>query len=171
MKKTLLSIIPAALVASAVSFAVLPNHLAQAGGSATKVRAVNLDQVIQRSSKAKTIMQEFQRFQQQKQSEMRKEQEALEKEQRRLNPNSSKEELGAYAQKVQVAARKLQDAEMQTQQRFAETRAKLLKALEPTLSQFAQDNSIGMILDSNTGGVVYVAPSWDATTELLPRIK
>ncbi len=171
MKKTFLALVPAVLLASAAAVTVLPNQVAQAGGSATQVRAVNLDKVIQKSSKAKALMQEFQRFQQQKQTEMRKEQEALEKEQRRLSANSSKDELAAYGQKVQTVARKLQTAEMETQQRFAETRMKLLKALEPTLAAFARDNSIGMILDSNSGGVVYVSPSWDSTNDLLPRIK
>lgn len=170
MKKTLLALIPAVALAASAGVGVLKTTTAQAGNGALHVRAVDLDQVIQKSSKAKSITQEFQRFQQQKQDEMRREQEALEKEQRRLTPNSSKDEMNAYAQKVQTAARKLQSAELETQKRFADTRVKLLKALEPTLAAFARDNGIGLLLDKNSGGVVYVAPDWDSTKTLLPRI-
>jgi Skp family chaperone for outer membrane proteins len=118
----------------------------------------------------KEITREFQRFQQQKQDELRKEQAALEQEQRKLSQNSSQAEIDAYGKKMQATARKLQEAEIEAQKRFAATRGKLLKALEPTLEAFAKDNGIGLLLDSNTGGVVYVAPSWDNTSQLLPRI-
>lgn len=170
MKKTLLALIPAVALASSLTVGVLQSTTARAGGGATHVRAIDLDQVIQKSSKAKTITQEFQRFQQQKQDEMRREQETLEKEQRRLTPNSSKDEMNSYAQKVQTVARKLQNAELETQKRFADTRMKLLKVLQPTFESFARENGIGLLLDKNSGGVVYVAPEWDNTKALLPRI-
>ena len=171
MNKKLLTIATAAVLASGVGLAVLPQGEALATGQATKVGAVNLDAVIQKSSSAKAIMRDFQLFQKKKQDELRKEQQSLEAEQRRLTPSSSKAELSAYAQKVQGTAQKLQQAEMAIQQRFGETRAKLLKALRPTFEGYARNNSIGMLLDSTTGGVVYVSPSWDTTSEVLSQVK
>jgi Skp family chaperone for outer membrane proteins len=165
-----LTALSAALLLGALGFGLGQTKVAQANEAATKVRAIDLDKVIQKSSKAKEITREFQRFQQQKQDELRKEQAALEQEQRKLSQNSSQAEIDAYGKKMQATARKLQEAEIEAQKRFAATRGKLLKALEPTLEAFAKDNGIGLLLDSNTGGVVYVAPSWDNTSQLLPRI-
>jgi Skp family chaperone for outer membrane proteins len=170
MKKTLLAVIPVLLIASGLGLGLLPHTEAQAGSNATKVRAIDLDKVIQKSSKAKAIMGDFQAFQQRKQKEAHEAQAALEKEQRTLSENSSKEQLNAYGQKVQATARKLQTAEMEIQQRFQTTRSKLLDALKPTMRSFSNDNSIGLLLDTNTGGVVYVDPAWDQTKDLLPRI-
>lgn len=169
-RRATLTALSAALLVGALGFGIGQTKVAQANEAATKVRAIDLDKVIQKSSKAKEITREFQRFQQQKQDELRKEQAALEQEQRKLNQNSSQAEIDAYGKKMQATARKLQEAELEAQKRFAATRGKLLKALEPTLEAFARDNGIGMLLDSNTGGVVYVAPSWDSTSQLLPRI-
>jgi Skp family chaperone for outer membrane proteins len=171
MKKKLLTIATAALLASGVGLAIMPQGEAQAEGQATKVRAVDLDRVIQKSTSAKAIMRDFQLFQKKKQDELRKEQAALEAEQRRLTPGSPKAELEAYGKKVQATAQKLQKAEMEIQQRFAETRAKLLKALRPTFESYSRNNSIGMLIDSTTGGVVYVSPSWDTTSEVLKQVK
>jgi outer membrane protein len=171
MRKTLFALIPAVVLASAVSVGVFSDRAVQAEGNATKVRAVNVDKLMQKSPKATAIMKDFQRFQQQKQDELRKEQEALAAEQQKLGPNSSQDQLNAYGAKMQAAGRKVQNAELETQKRYQETREKLLDALRPTLESYAQDNSIGMLLDSNSGGVVYVSPSWDATKDLLDRVK
>lgn len=171
MNKFLPSLLSALLVVSVVGVGLMPDREARANATAQKVRAIDLDQVIQKSSKAQELTKEFQRFQKKKQDELRKEQETLEKEQRRLNPNSPKEELNAYAQKVQATARKLQEAELETQQRFQKTRMQLLEALKPTFEAFAREHGIGILLDSNTGGAVYVDPAWDHTKDILPRIK
>jgi Skp family chaperone for outer membrane proteins len=171
MRKTWFALVPGLLLVSSVAVNVLWDHPAQAEGTATKVRAVNLDKILQKSPKALAITKEFQRFQQQKQDEVRKEQENLQKEQSRLSQNSPQEELNAYGQKMQAAAQRVQNAEIETQKRFAETRVKLLEALRPTFEGYAQDNSVGMLVDSTTGGILYVAPSWDATGEVLDRVK
>lgn len=171
MRKTLLALIPALLITSAASVGVFSERDVLAQGGATKVRAVNLDKLLQKSSKATAITKDFQRFQQQKQDELRKEQEALAAEQQKLGPNSSQEQINAYGQKMQAAARKVQNAELEAQKRYQETRDKVLEALRPSLESYAQDNGIGLLLDSNSGGVVYVSPSWDTTKDLLDRVK
>ncbi|HEX2734431.1 MAG TPA: OmpH family outer membrane protein [Polyangiaceae bacterium] len=171
MRKTWFALVPALLVTSSLAANVLWDHTAQAEGTASKVRAVNLDKILQKSPKALAITQDFQRFQQQKQDELRKEQEGLEKEQRKLSANSPQEEINAYGKKMQDAAQHVQTAELETQQRFAQTRQKLLEALRPTFEAYANNNSVGMLVDSNTGGVLYVAPSWDATSDVLALVK
>jgi Skp family chaperone for outer membrane proteins len=171
MRKTWFALVPALFLTSSLAVNVLWDRPAQAEGTATKVRAVNLDKVLQKSPSALQITKDFQRFQEQKQAEVRKEQETLEKEQRRLSPSSPPEELNAYGQKMQAAAQRVQNAEIETQRRFAETRVKLLEALRPTFEGYAKDNSVGMLVDSNTGGVLYVSPSWDATADVLSRVK
>ncbi len=170
-RQSLLTYVSAAVLVGTIGFGLAGSKEAEAGEAATKVRAIDLDKVIQKSSKAKEITREFQRFQQQKQDELRKEQAALEQEQRKLSASSSQAEIDAYGKKMQAAARKMQEAELEAQKRFAATRGKLLQALKPTLETFARDHGIGLLLDSNTGGVVYVAPGWDSTGDLLPRIK
>ena len=171
MKKTWFTLVPALLLASSVAVNVLGDHPAQAGGTAEKVRAVNLDKILQKSPKALQITKDFQAFQERKQNEVMKEQSDLQKEQQRLSQSSSQEEINAYGQKMQAAAQRVQQAEIDTQKRFAETRVKLLEALRPTFEAYAQDNQVGMLVDSNTGGVLYVAPSWDATSDVLSRVK
>jgi Skp family chaperone for outer membrane proteins len=144
---------------------------AQAQGGPTGVRAVDIDAVSASSPQAKSIMADFEKFQKSKQSELQKEQTDLQKEQQRLGPNSSKDELAAYGNKVQAISRKLQEAELEAQKRYQASRDQIVKTLRPALEGFARDNSVGLIVDSKSGAVLYVDPAWDRTKDVISRLK
>jgi Skp family chaperone for outer membrane proteins len=144
---------------------------AQAQGGPTAVRAVDIDAVTQSSPQAKAIVTDFEKFQKNKQSELQKEQADLQKDQQKLGPSSSKDELAAYGNRVQAIQRKLQEAELEAQKRYQTSREQINKALKPVLEGFARENGVGLILDSKTGGVLYVDPAWDRTKDVISRIK
>jgi Skp family chaperone for outer membrane proteins len=147
------------------------DRTAHAQGGPNAVRAVDIDTIAQSSTQAKAIMSDFQKFQKSKQDELQKEQEVLQKEQQKLTANSSKDELAAYSNKVQNISRKLQDAEVEAQKRFQSSREQIVKALRPALEGFAKENGIGMIVDSKSGAVLYLDPSWDRTKDIVARLK
>jgi Skp family chaperone for outer membrane proteins len=144
---------------------------AQAQGSAVSVRAVDLDAVIQKSSSAKAVLQDFQNFQKSKQAELQKEQAGLEQAQRQLGPNATQEQMQAYGQRVQAISRKLQEAELEAQKRFASTQQKVIQTLAPTFQGYAKEKGVGLLVDSKTGSVLYIDPAWDATNDVLGRVK
>lgn len=145
--------------------------VAEAQSGATKVRAVDLEAIAMKSPTAKSIMTDFQRFQQAKGQELRKEQNEIEAAQKKLGPSSSQAELQAYGKKAQTLAQKMQKAELEAQQKYVEAQQKVLKALQPIFRDYARDNSIGLLVDSKSGAVVYVDPNWDDTQSVLKRVK
>ncbi len=144
---------------------------AQAQGGAVHVRTVDLDALIQKSSSAKAVLQDFQNFQKSKQAELQKEQAGLEQAQRQLGPNSTQDQMQAYGQRVQAVSRKLQEAEIEAQKRFASTQQKVIQSLSPTFQGYAREKGVGLLVDGKSGAVLYVDPAWDATSDLAGRVK
>lgn len=171
MKSKYLAAIPLAALTLGAAFGISESRVAQAQGGAVHIRAVDLDAIIQKSSGAKAILGDFQKFQKSKQQELQKEQASLEQAQRQLGPNASQEQMQAYGQRVQAISRKLQDAEVEAQQRFAATQQKVIQELAPSFKSYARDNGVGMLVDGKSGSVLYVDPAWDATQEVVKRLK
>lgn len=171
MSAKYLTLISTVALALAMGIGFSNTRAAQAQGGAVHVRAVDLDAVVQKSSGAKAVLADFQNFQKAKQAELQKEQASLEQAQRQLGPNSTQAEMQAYGQRVQAISRKLQEAELEAQKRFASTQQKVIQALTPTFQSYARESGIGMLVDGKTGAVLYVDPTWDATKEVLNRIK
>jgi Skp family chaperone for outer membrane proteins len=171
MTSKLLTVISAAALALAAGVGLSNSRPAVAQGGAVHVRAVDLDALVQKSSAAKAILADFQNFQKSKQTELQKEQASLEQAQRTLGPNASQEQMQAYGQRVQAISRKLQEAELEAQKRFATTQQKVVQSLVPTFQSYARENGVGMVVDSKSGTVLFVDPSWDATQAVASRIK
>lgn len=171
MSPKYLTVISSLVLAAAVGIGFSNTRPAQAQGGAVHVRTVDLDALIQKSSSAKAVLQDFQNFQKSKQTELQKEQAGLEQAQRQLGPNATQEQMQAYGQRVQAVSRKLQEAEMEAQKRFASTQQKVVQALAPTFQGYAKEKGVGLLVDAKSGAVLYVDPSWDATGEIAGRVK
>jgi Skp family chaperone for outer membrane proteins len=169
--KYLTTVVSSVALALALGVGFANTRPAQAQGGAVLVRAVDLDAVIQKSTSAKAVLTDFQNFQKTKQAELQKEQATLEQAQRQLGPSATQDEMQAYGQRVQAISRKLQEAEMEAQKRFASTQQKVLQGLAPTFQAYARETGVGMLVDSKTGGVLYVDPTWDVTQAVLGRVK
>jgi Skp family chaperone for outer membrane proteins len=169
--KYLTTVVSVVALTLAVGAGFANTRPAQAQGGAVHVRAVDLDAVIQKSSSAKAVLTDFQNFQKTKQAELQKEQATLEQAQRQLGPAATQEEMQAYGQRVQAISRKLQEAELEAQKRFASTQQKVLQSLAPTFQSYARETGVGMLVDSKTGGVLFVDPTWDVTQAVLGRVK
>ena len=171
MNKQLMSLIPAIALGALVALALVPDGATAGGGSHSAVQVVDLDAVIQKSSKARSIMSTFRSYQDKKRKDLQNQEQDLAKLQKKLTRQSSPDELNAYGRKVQELQLALQKAELDIQQEFVKTRGKLLDALRPTFQAYAKDQGVGILLDKNTGGVVYSDQALDATSELKSRTK
>lgn len=161
--------IPAAVLGALLAFNLAPQGAVAADADNSKVRVVDLDAIIQKSSKAKAIMGDFKKYQEGKRAELKSKEREVQKMQKGLDRNSPPEKLNAYGQKVQEISQLAQQAELDIQQQFMKTRSKLLNALRPTLQAYAKDKGIGLLLDKNTGGVVYADKGLDTTDDIKAR--
>lgn len=168
MNKTLLTLIPVMAIGAAIALTASPRG-AHAEGTDSGVRVVDLEAIIQKSSKAKAIMDSFRQLQDKKRADIKKKEQQVTALQKTLTRESPPEALDEYGRKVREIQMMMQEAETDIQQEFLKTREQLLTALRPTLEAYGRENGVGILLDKTTGGVVYAAPALDVTRDIEAR--
>jgi outer membrane protein len=169
MNKAILALVPATVLGAALALSVSPLGAEAAGADNSEVRVVDLEAVIEKSSKAKSITNAFKQFQEKKRTELKKKEQEVAALQNTLTRESPPEKLNEYARKVQEIQGMLQQAEVDSQKEFMKTREQLLTALRPTFEAYAREKGVGILLDKTTGGVIYAASALDVTADIKAR--
>lgn len=162
MKQTFLAATAAAVLGAAIALIFAPQG-AVASGADSGVRVVDLESVVAKSSAAKSVVNRFQNFQKSEAQRLQKLEQEIQGMAKKLGPSPSQNDVQKYAAKVQAAQQEIQKAQMNGQQKLVKMQLDVLKALRPTIKKYAQSNGVGIVLDKNTGAVVYSDNALDVT--------